>query len=145
MTNLITRSLKLGVFMAAFFLAFALTSCSNSTKSTAKSASDVNKTSTAQNYAFEENLSCSEHLTAAKRAHAIAAIHDKEYQQAKNYHLSNGSPFYSHENISQKEIKAEMKFHEAEAKKFTSVAKQHETAVSSLREPEVYTCLLSDY
>jgi hypothetical protein len=146
MTNAKKHSLRLLVmFIAAFFLALTLTSCSSSTTSTAKSASNVKKASTAQTYVFDESLSCSEHLTAAKRAHAIASLHDERYEHAKKYRVSNGSPFYSHGNVSHKEVKAEMDFHKEEAEKFSSVAKQHENAVSSLREPEVYTCLMTDY
>jgi hypothetical protein len=135
------------VFIATFLLAFALTSCSTSTKSTTKNALDYSQTTSTKSFSLDENISCDEHLAAAKTAHEVAAIHDEQFQDAKtkkrDYNNSHGYLYFAYEQFPVKKINENLDFSKKEAERHTLVAQQHDSAVNSLTAQEIHVCLLS--
>ena len=148
MTSKIFQSVpRQDIFIAAFFLALALTSCSTATKSTAKNQTEAKQASAKQSYTINEDMSCDEHIAAAKRAHDIAAIFDAQYDEAKSKQRemvssAQGYIFFEQDQAELNEIKKEMAAYKEQSQKFTTIARNHESAVQSLSAEQIGACLM---
>ena len=146
-TNIFQSAPRQVMFIAAFFLALALTSCSTATQGTATNQAEAKQASTIETHAFNKDMSCDEHLAASKRAHDIAALFDAEYDAAKTKKLDvasagSGTIYFEQDQTELNRIKAEMAEYKAQSEKFSLIAQNHENAVRSLSAEQVGACLL---
>ena len=135
------------MFIAAFFLALALSSCTTATKGTATNQNEAKQASTTQAQAFNKDLNCEEHFEASKRAHDIAALFDAQYDAAKSKRLevvssATGYIYFEQDQSDLDKIKKEMAAYKAQSEKFTLIAQNHEDAIRTLSAKQIDACLL---